>query len=290
MQNARVKNAQDRLAERLVGASVDLYGTADARDVCRYVSALLRDLVPAADGNFVGAHCDGQMVTLGVYGFPHYGSTLTVSRQSRGSTPFWVTESVWARTPHEVAELVRDESEASERFRRFSATVAATGRRSLILVPGRLDDEVLTVLGVDAWTRPGAFHRADLDRLELVAKVTALALAATSYATLHGPDGRAERRPMRVERSDTGAAVSTQPAGIVRDVTPARAKPVPRLSERESEILRLVRDGFANAEIAARLYVSVNTVRTHRRGLMGKLDAHNVAELLGRARDLGLLD
>ena len=44
-----------------------------------------------------------------------------------------------------------------------------------------------------------------------------------------------------------------------------------RLSEREKDVLRLIVEGLTNKEIAARLYVSVNTVLTHRKNITSKL-------------------
>jgi LuxR family maltose regulon positive regulatory protein len=42
-------------------------------------------------------------------------------------------------------------------------------------------------------------------------------------------------------------------------------------------------------EIAAELFVSANTVRTHLRHIYAKLDTHTRSEAVDRARDLGLL-
>jgi DNA-binding NarL/FixJ family response regulator len=52
------------------------------------------------------------------------------------------------------------------------------------------------------------------------------------------------------------------------------------LTRREREVLRLIADGLTNKEIAARLSLSINTVETHRKHLMEKLDCHNAAELV----------
>ena len=44
-----------------------------------------------------------------------------------------------------------------------------------------------------------------------------------------------------------------------------------RLSEREKDVLRLIVEGLTNKEIAARLYVSINTILTHRKNITSKL-------------------
>ena len=47
------------------------------------------------------------------------------------------------------------------------------------------------------------------------------------------------------------------------------------LSERETEILRLIADGAGNAEIAKRLYIGLGTVKGHVRDIMEKLSAND---------------
>ena len=61
------------------------------------------------------------------------------------------------------------------------------------------------------------------------------------------------------------------------------------LSEREIEVLRLMAEGYKYQEIAARLVVSINTVRHHTRNVYGKLDANNRTQAIGKARALNLL-
>jgi DNA-binding NarL/FixJ family response regulator len=53
---------------------------------------------------------------------------------------------------------------------------------------------------------------------------------------------------------------------------------LPRLTERELEILRLVARGKLNREIAAELYISENTVRNHIRNILDKLQMHSRME------------
>ncbi len=77
---------------------------------------------------------------------------------------------------------------------------------------------------------------------------------------------------------------------LAREVATARpAGPGGELSEREVEVLRLIAGGLTNAEIAARLYVSVRTVETHRAHIHQKLDVRTRAGLVRVAREAGVL-
>jgi len=53
---------------------------------------------------------------------------------------------------------------------------------------------------------------------------------------------------------------------------------LPRLTDRELEILRLVARGRLNREIAAELYIAENTVRNHIRNILDKLQMHSRME------------
>jgi LuxR family maltose regulon positive regulatory protein len=61
------------------------------------------------------------------------------------------------------------------------------------------------------------------------------------------------------------------------------------LSERELAVLRLLASKLSQREIAAELYVSFNTVKTHTRAIFRKLGVASRAEAVDRARELGLL-
>lgn len=55
------------------------------------------------------------------------------------------------------------------------------------------------------------------------------------------------------------------------------------LSKREEEVLNLIVDEYTTNEIANKLFVSTETVRTHRKNLLEKFKARNVAGLVRRA-------
>ena len=61
------------------------------------------------------------------------------------------------------------------------------------------------------------------------------------------------------------------------------------LSDREIEILQLIAEGLTNQEIAAQLYLSLNTVKVHTRNIYGKLEVNSRTQAASRARTLGIL-
>jgi DNA-binding NarL/FixJ family response regulator len=61
------------------------------------------------------------------------------------------------------------------------------------------------------------------------------------------------------------------------------------LTQRELQVLRLLAEGRVNKEIAAALKVGVETVRSHRKSLMNKLEIHNVADLTRFAISAGVV-
>ena len=55
------------------------------------------------------------------------------------------------------------------------------------------------------------------------------------------------------------------------------------LTRREKEVLELIAEGMTNNEIAQQLFVSVTTVDTHRKNLLSKFEARNIASLIKMA-------
>jgi two-component system, NarL family, response regulator NreC len=62
------------------------------------------------------------------------------------------------------------------------------------------------------------------------------------------------------------------------------------LTPREREILILVAEGFTNAEIAKKLFISEKTVQTHRSNILDKLNIHDRTELVRYAIRHGLVE
>lgn len=62
-----------------------------------------------------------------------------------------------------------------------------------------------------------------------------------------------------------------------------------KVTKRELEILELISNALSNNEIASTLYISPETVKSHRRSLLSKLDAKNSAGLVRKGFENGYL-
>jgi LuxR family maltose regulon positive regulatory protein len=87
--------------------------------------------------------------------------------------------------------------------------------------------------------------------------------------------------------ADDGGIASTTTTG---EPDPHRSQGlVEPLSERELDVLRLLATDLDGPDIARRLFVSVNTMRTHTRSIYAKLGVNSRRAAVSRAEELGLL-
>lgn len=75
-----------------------------------------------------------------------------------------------------------------------------------------------------------------------------------------------------------------------QDLLKSDYSPIPKLSKREHEVLKLIGDQFTTKEIADRLFISQNTVESHRKNMFSKLNVKNVAGLVKMAIKNNLLE
>ena len=61
------------------------------------------------------------------------------------------------------------------------------------------------------------------------------------------------------------------------------------ISERELEVLHLIAAGLSNKEITEKLFISLNTVKTHTKNINSKLNVNSRTKAVARAKELGLL-
>ena len=83
--------------------------------------------------------------------------------------------------------------------------------------------------------------------------------------------------------------VALQTSRRKRDLRPRQPQGATSLSRREIEIIAMIAHGRTSAEIADALSLSPNTVRTHVRNAMVKLDVHSRAQLVAKVLGEGLV-
>jgi DNA-binding NarL/FixJ family response regulator len=79
------------------------------------------------------------------------------------------------------------------------------------------------------------------------------------------------------------------PAMEKRQTTTRSKREAPSLSPRETEVLRLVADGYSNQKIAEKLGLGLETVKTHMRHIMEKLTVSDRTEAAVKAMKQGLV-
>ncbi len=77
---------------------------------------------------------------------------------------------------------------------------------------------------------------------------------------------------------------------LTKGTKPSETGDQVKLTNRESEILKLIAEEYSNPEIAEKLFISIRTVDTHRRNLLDKLQAKNTAGLVRYAMKHGIVD
>jgi DNA-binding CsgD family transcriptional regulator len=61
------------------------------------------------------------------------------------------------------------------------------------------------------------------------------------------------------------------------------------LTQREYSVLSLIAEGYSSTQIARRLFLGYETIKTHRKNIMRKLNATNTASLITKSFQTGLL-
>lgn len=110
-----------------------------------------------------------------------------------------------------------------------------------------------------------------------------------AWGVVGRPDNRATRRVLiHPNHADHIVDVITKCHGIPPDLHPFSRLAMPGLSAQDHDIVRLVALGCDNKQIAARLGISENTVKSHLLRLFGVFEAANRTHLVTRAFECGL--
>ena len=83
-----------------------------------------------------------------------------------------------------------------------------------------------------------------------------------------------------IETVTDGKTFFSFEAGKIYKATTEKRTGLPVLSKREKEILKLIAEGLTNIEISKQLFISIDTVDTHRKNLYTKLNVRNTALLI----------
>lgn len=123
---------------------------------------------------------------------------------------------------------------------------------------------------------------------------TALAAGAAGYVLKKSVDADLLSAIRAVHKGRT--YVDSELAnGLIREFLPQQTRQASDspesyvLSERETQVLKLVAEGFSSREIAEQIFVSTKTVETYRRRFAEKLGLESRADIVRYALDLGLL-
>ena len=121
--------------------------------------------------------------------------------------------------------------------------------------------------------------------------VEALAAGVLAWVPVHGSVDTLLEALQSVQRGDTwlpGRALGPVLHHLLRSNGAAPPSVLDALTDRELDVLRCMVAGLDQTAIAARLYLSPNTVRTHRRRTLAKLGVHSSLEAVFVARRAGL--
>lgn len=154
----------------------------------------------------------------------------------------------------------------------------------LVVLPSIGRPQLDLVVALEAAERHDDALRLLLDELGMLERRELLGMIACTGPALRPVLRRAARGAMHVTVAERALAIVT-PADRPAAVGLADGG---QLSPREVQILRLVAAGHSNREIADRLVISVNTVKTHVRNVLAKLGVGSRAAAAARATRLGL--
>ncbi len=138
-------------------------------------------------------------------------------------------------------------------------------------------EEAVQLLGdALALAEPGGFIRLFVDEGPPMARLLDAARAA----------GGASAYLQRVLAAFPVAASEQPTASPSRGAESASVEP---LSAREREVLRLIAEGLTNQEVAARLYLSLHTVKVHARNIYAKLGVASRTQAAATGKALGIV-
>jgi DNA-binding NarL/FixJ family response regulator len=213
---------------------------------------------------------DQALIRAGLVGIIGTASDLTVSGEA--STGREAVDLVRSQQPDVILMDIRMPDMNGIDATRLIA--ASTTARVLILTTFDLDDYVYSALRCGA----SGFLLKDTPPLDLLAAVRVIAAGDALLAP--GITRRLlSRFAAKPDLPPTGVPSSGPPAAGVLDA----------ITNREREVLMLIAEGLSNTEIAARLYITPGTAKTHVAHLLTKLGARDRIQLVILVYRTGLI-
>ena len=177
---------------------------------------------------------------------------------------------------------------------------AANGREAMQVILSERPDLVL--LDVNMPEMDGIQTVEQLRKLDSTVRILMLTISEHEEDLLSairmGADGYLlkntepeELRKAILQLSQGAGALSPEVTAMVLRALARQKETVsqPPLSEREKEVLDCLAFGQTTSQIAARLFISENTVKTHVRHILEKLEAANRTEAVSKGLRLGLI-
>jgi DNA-binding CsgD family transcriptional regulator len=224
----------------------------------------------------------GALVAVLLWGL----AVLVVTAGIAGETVMWPLVPLFgAAVPALLVVLQYRSRREAVRGRTARAALAPDDRAEREVLEVLADTGELTPTGVATRTSLTVFRASEV--LERLAGRGHLEVVARDGFLAYSLPGGV-RRELGARAAESAAPARRDQEGFERASEPVEPLDEP-LSEREREMLGLLAAGKTNREVAAELYVAPGTVKAHVASIYRKLDVHNRAEMLNRARALGLL-
>jgi LuxR family maltose regulon positive regulatory protein len=141
---------------------------------------------------------------------------------------------------------------------------------------GEKQEAVQVLIDALALAKPNGFIRIFVDEGSPMARLLYEALA-------QGVE------PAYIRRLLAAFPVAESEQTTLSPVSGPESEWVEPLSAREREVLQLIAEGLSNQEVAARLYLSLHTVKVHARNIYAKLAVTNRTQAVAKGRALGIL-
>lgn len=176
------------------------------------------------------------------------------------------------------------------------AGLAQNAYQAMELIKGHMPDIVITDISMPEIS--GIELAAKIRKEHPVVKVIAMStFNERSYISQMVQQGASGYLLKSASKEEIEAAILTVAAGklyMSLDLELSRQdrqeiKKMPVLTSREQEVLLLIAEGFTNAQIAEKLFVSPYTVDSHRKNLLTKFEVNNTAGLIKLAVRNGLV-